>query len=107
MTPDAVDYLVLRMIITRRYQRLESAIRRCARSLRAPAGTTLISSLNRLHEHMARQIAAQPEFAALLGEPHATARAAGFPRWDGDPHASLAEIMDVVRQAGRSLPQVH
>jgi hypothetical protein len=107
VTPMTVDSLVLRLIGRQCFARLERTIRDCARSLRVPANTLFIESLNRVHEQMARQAAADPAVLAVLGEPHAAARAVGFPRWDGDPQAALVEVIAAVREAGRSLPPVH
>jgi hypothetical protein len=106
-TPAVVDALVVRLVSVQCFQQLETAIRGCARSLARPATAVLIEGLNRVHEGIAQAIAAEPAAMDVLGEPYAAARSAGFPRWDGDPQASLGEVVAAVREAGRSLPAVH
>jgi hypothetical protein len=106
-TPAAVDALVLRLISRQCHEQLSNAMRGCARSLQIPSGELQIESLNRVHESIARAIAAQPEVMAVLGEAHAAAREAGCPRWDGHPSAPLNEVIAAVREAARSLLPVH
>ena len=107
ITPASLDILAIRMISSRQFEQLGRAMREAARSLRRPASAILIETLNRVHERIVEGLEEQPEVLAVIECPHDAARKGGFPRWDGQPEASLSEVLALLRSVETTGPTVH
>jgi hypothetical protein len=103
----SLDILAIRMISSRQFEQLGRAMREAGRSLRRPASAILIETLNRVHERIVEGLTEQPDVLALIEFPHDAAHQVGFPRWEGEPDASLSEVLALLRSVEPTGPTVH